>query len=85
MNLGNDGITAARALNGNESWNGVMAALGRVAAEHGDKALDCELTHRVDQTAYARALRDLWVALTAATAGVQPRLVEKPKQPLKVG
>ena len=82
INIGNDGVTACKNLKGNEHWDAVRAQLYRIAVERTDAALSSDPGARIDLTAYARALRDFWVALESATTEVSYRQVEKPSRPI---
>jgi hypothetical protein len=82
INIGNDGVTACKNLKGNEFWDTLRAQIYRVAVERTDAALSSDPAARVDLTAYARAIRDLWVAVESATLEVNYRQIEKPSRPI---
>lgn len=79
INLGTHGVEAARALRGDARWDTLRAALGQLALDKMHAALDSSVEHRVEATAYARALRDLWSAAESATLDINARLLQKPK------
>jgi hypothetical protein len=82
VNIGNEGVMACRGLKGNEQWDMLRAQLYKLAADRTDVALNSDPSARVDLTAYARALRDLWVALESATLELRHQSVDKPNRPI---
>lgn len=81
LNLGNEAIAAARMLHLSSeqaAFQAVRDAILEQARKSMTTALECEHTSRSDAIGYARAFRDLYVALEAAATDVNQRLVEKP-------
>jgi hypothetical protein len=85
MNLGNPVTEPARRLKDNKDWEELRAGLSDYASSAMNSALSAPPEMRVDATAYARAVRDVWVSLEAATAGVNPNQVKKPGSPKHAG
>jgi hypothetical protein len=77
ITLNNDVTAAAKALRGNPDWEKFRKGLGDVSDSMTDKAIGSDPALRIESTAFARALRDLWVQLEAATNDVPPRTVQK--------
>ena len=77
LNIGQDGHRAASALRTNEDWTRLRAAIGAMADKAVDAAIECDPAIRVERTGYARALRDIWVELEAATTGAHQRVIPK--------
>ena len=82
INIGNEGINACNALRSNESWDALRDQLGKIAMERMHSCLACPISDRIDLTAYARALYDVWVAFESATLEISQRAIEKPSRPL---
>lgn len=78
LNLGNVGCNAAHSLRSNPGWDELRAALRELASAKMNVALDAAPDNQATACGYARAMRDMWVALEAATAGVNPNSVKKP-------
>lgn len=79
LNLGNDAMKACEALRANPDFQRLLAAIGPVVGARIELSLEVEPNVRVDATAYARGMRDVWVALQAATDQIQQRMVDKTK------
>jgi hypothetical protein len=77
INLGNEGIQACRALRGLDQWDRFRAALGDAADKAVDQAIGSDPARRIEDTAYARGLRDLWIAIEAATTETHQKNVAK--------
>ena len=81
INLGNETMAAARALRFNEPFAALRLGLGQFAHKKMSTALDSAVDLRIEATAYARALRDVWVALESATLEIPQNGVERPQVP----
>ena len=77
INLGNDGLAAAKALRGNEHWERILRAIGEAADRAVDHSIGSDPARRIEDTAYARGLRDTWIAMEAATRDTNQRVVQK--------
>ena len=75
INLGTPAIEALGQLRTLEGWSVVMAAIEDITARRLHASLESAVGDRVDATAYARALHDVFVAFSAATQRVNPRAV----------
>lgn len=69
---------ALKRLRTSDDFRDLFDNLGEIVRDKMNSALGAPVEHRVDQTAYARGLRDLWIAIEAATTNQQQRLVLKP-------
>lgn len=79
LNLGNEGLKAAAELRASPHFAALLGALEARAYEMMTRALESDSAGRVDATAYARALRDLWIALESGATGVPQRAVRQPR------
>lgn len=79
LNLGTACLAAARALRTDPNWAIIREQLGVAALDRMNAGLDSAPELRVEATAYARALRDLWLAFEAGTLEIHQRQVEKPR------
>lgn len=79
LNLGNATMAACAALRTDASFAALRAGLADVAHQKIHAALDVPPEQRVEATSYARALRDVWLAIEAATLTVPQRQVALPK------
>lgn len=77
MNLGNDCVQAAARLRGNPDWRILLDGLAAQIGIKMETALASEPALAATANAYTRGLYDTWVALEAATAGINPRVVKK--------
>lgn len=77
INLGTAAIEALGHLRTLESWPVVMGAIEEVTTSKLHAALNSSSAERVDATAYARALHDVFIALSAASQRVNARAVAK--------
>jgi hypothetical protein len=77
INLGAAGISAIRFLRMSEHWPEFAQAFADVASAKAYAALESPPEARVDATAYARALVDIHVAITAAVQDINARAVPK--------
>lgn len=78
LNLGDAATRAARTLCFNEGFTALRAGLGDLAQTKVNEAISSHPESRLEATAYARALRDVWVALEAAALGVRQQQVPQP-------
>lgn len=78
LNLGNIGCNAARALQANPDWAELRGALAELARAKMNVALDAAHDNQATACGYARAIRDMWVALEAATLNSNPNAIKKP-------
>lgn len=86
INLGNEGQAAARTLqvNAGAHFTALRAALGEAMRRSMHHALESDHTARADAVGYARALRDVCMALDADAEGRKITPLDKPS-PMKVG
>jgi hypothetical protein len=83
INIGTEAVSAVVELRGSRDFERLTTALGVLTQTRMLGALNSPVDHRMDATAYARGMYDLWEALEAARLGVQISQV-KP-QPLGRG
>lgn len=84
LNLGTEGVNACANLANAADFVLFRDALLERARDQMNQALDIEPAKRDDAIGYARALRDLWIAIEAAATGQRANAVRKPA-PLTVG
>lgn len=77
LNLGS-GVQAASELRNNEHWQEFVRSVKAVAEQNMNTAIGVSVEQRADATAYARALRDFYIAIESATAGKHQNQVVKP-------
>jgi sirohydrochlorin ferrochelatase len=77
LNIGNSGGAAARSLRQNGDWKAFREALYELARQKMNQALEPSAT-RDDAVGYARALRDLSIAIEAATLEIPQTQIKKP-------
>jgi hypothetical protein len=79
LNLGNDAIDALVSLRGNAEFKEFHAKLGEMVNTMTNAALEpAEGAMRDDRCGYARALRDLWIAIESAITNEKYNAVKKP-------
>jgi sirohydrochlorin ferrochelatase len=78
LNLGNDVMEAARSLREMEPWATVREGLLEAARRAMNTALETAGERTGDAIGYARALRDVYLALEGATTGQSLNRIEKP-------
>jgi hypothetical protein len=78
LNLGTDGVNACVNLANNGDFVVFRDAILDRARDQMNAALDIEPSKRDDAIGYARALRDLWLAIEAAVTGQRVNQVKKP-------
>jgi len=71
INIGTDAVKAVIEMRDSSDFGRLVAALGTVTQTRVLGAMSAPIEHRVDATAYARGMYDLWEALHAAFTGVQ--------------
>jgi hypothetical protein len=84
LNLGTDAINACMNLSNSADFILFRDGLLERARDHMNQALDIEPTKRDDAIGYARALRDLWIAIEAAATGQRIQQIKKPN-PIQPG
>ena len=85
INLGHEGLQAARALRMDPQFAVLRAAIGEFAWKKIEAALDAPPELRVEATAYARALRDLYVAIEAGATDQMQRNIKLPRGEARAG
>jgi hypothetical protein len=78
LNLGSQGVNACANLGSQGDFVALRLALLEQVRTQMNQALDIEAARRDDAIGYARALRDLWLALEAAATGQKINAVPKP-------
>lgn len=78
LNLGNEGLNACANLGNQGDFVALRLALLEQVRTQMNQALDIEPTKRDDAIGYARALRDVWLALEAAATRQKINAVPKP-------
>jgi len=78
LNLQNGGINACVNLANNGDFAAFRDALLERARDQMNQALDVESAKRDDAIGYARALRDVWIAIEAAVTGKKYQEIKKP-------
>jgi hypothetical protein len=81
LNIGTDAVEAARQLHQSDAkalFETVRRGIYDQARDKMNHALECEHHTRADAIGYARAMRDIYLALEGAATGVRPTHVEKP-------
>lgn len=78
INLGPEGCKAASELRGNDQFSSVIAAIKEQANKAANAALDASPDLVQQRAGYARALRDVFVALEAERAGVVQQKIKAP-------
>lgn len=78
INLGTEAIESLRTLRDSEAWAMFRAGLDEQLRKSMNAALDAPPDEREVALGYARALRDLHMALKSATEGVQLSRVDRP-------
>lgn len=79
INIGQAATDAVLALRGNEHFMTVLTNLHRVASAKLNEALFSTPDQRVDATAYARGISDVWIALEVAYTGQHVSQVQRPR------
>lgn len=71
INIGNDAHSAVVELRASRDFERLVSALGALTQTRMIGAMNSPIEHRMDATAYARGMFDLWEALESARLGVQ--------------
>lgn len=71
INIGTEAVNAVVELRNSNDFGRLVSALGTVTQTRMLGSMSAPIEHRVDATAYARGMYDLWEALHAAYTGVQ--------------
>jgi hypothetical protein len=69
INLGTPACEAIRELRGNPDFQKFVQAMGERVWDYTRNSLESPPEHRIDQTAYAKAMLDVWVAISAEMTG----------------
>jgi hypothetical protein len=77
LNIGNEGVKAAKSLVVSSDWATLRGVLLEQARAAMNRAIEA-VSGREDACGYARALRDIWMALESASTGVQLPQMPKP-------
>ena len=78
LNLGSQGVNACANLGNQGDFVALRLALLEQVRTQMNQALDIEAARRDDAIGYARALRDLWIALEAGATGQKINSIPKP-------
>ena len=81
LNFGNEFANLAFSLRDNEQFARLRIELGKAANKLMNKAIDAPPEARIEQTAYARAVRDLFVIFEASARKVPAQQVTLPELP----
>jgi hypothetical protein len=71
INIGTEAVTAVQELRNNRDFERLVSALGVLTQTRVLSSAMSQVDNRVDATAYARGMYDLWEALHAAYTGLQ--------------
>jgi hypothetical protein len=77
INLGTEAIQALERLRSNKDFQELRLALLDQTHARMHTAIECDQNQRIEQTAYARAMRDIAVAFEGASTGTKPTQVDK--------
>jgi hypothetical protein len=81
INIGTDSVEAIKELRGNRDFAKLLDALETVINAKVYEAGRAPVEQRIDQTAYAAGMFDLWRSLHATHAGLHPSQVKpQPKK-----
>lgn len=78
INLGNEGCAAAHSLASSKDFAVIRAALREQAQMMANRALDAQPDLQAAACGYARAVRDIYVAIESAVTGTPQNQVKKP-------
>lgn len=78
INLGNEGVQAARVLSTNEHFAAFREALRAQAVKAMNAALDAPTDHVQRAAGYGQAVRDMHIAVESAATGLPQPAVKKP-------
>lgn len=85
INIQTAAVNAVIELRGNRDFERLVEALGVLVQGRIVGAVNAPVDHRVDATAYARGMYDLWEALESARSGVPISQVKSPPNQLGRG
>lgn len=77
LNIGTKGVEAIKALRTHDYWDDFVAGFVGMVQARLHSALEASPEHRVDQTAYVRALHDVYAMLEATAKNQNSRQVAK--------
>lgn len=78
VNLGTQAVTATQELRNNKDFERLLEALGDLAQKRMIGAMNSPPEMRLDATAYARGMFDVWEGLQSAYTGVPISQVKPP-------
>lgn len=78
LNLQNAGVQACKALSTNEHFIVFTQVIHDLAQEKANLALDASAENQPSSIGYARCMRDLFVAMVAASSSVPHNVVKVP-------
>jgi hypothetical protein len=78
LNIGTSACEAARRLNSNADWHLVLDGVAEQVRATMNRALDAAPENAQVALGYARALRDVYLALESATKEIPLQRVERP-------
>jgi hypothetical protein len=78
VNIGTAAVNAVVELRGNRHFDELVGALGVIAQTRLLAAVGSDVAVRVDATAYAKGMYDLWAAMHAALTDTHPSQVKLP-------
>jgi hypothetical protein len=79
LNLGTDALDALASLRGNAEFREFHNKLGEIVNQFSNAALEPgDGAARDDKCGYARALRDIWIAIESAVTNEKYNAVKKP-------
>lgn len=81
INIGSEMMGAIVELRGNRDFEVLLDALANFVQKVEDNALAAPVEQRVDHTAYARGMLDIWEGFRAAYLGVNPTKVKPNQKP----
>jgi hypothetical protein len=83
LNLGNSVHEPIRELRGNADFRRFLDAYGEKVWDYIFSAMQAPAEQKVEQVAYAKALYDMWVMLTAEITGTPQNRVRQSPVPLE--
>jgi hypothetical protein len=78
VNIGATAVNAVVELRGNRDFEQLLAGLGEFVQVQMQRSMDAPVERRVDQTAHARGMYDIWEGLFAAYNNLIPSQVKIP-------
>lgn len=81
INLGTAGVQALTELRGNRQVEDLMIAITQLVQKRLIGAVNAPVENRIDETAYARGLHDLWAAMHGPLANLHVSQVKLPVTP----